>query len=145
MGAEVYADGQVAVGLNQNDAIGTPVVEGLSGAQLDAMFGTRTALNVVTGNNIHTRYYSDAFTIGDRAIYSGNGADVITDFSRVEGDKLSVSGITPPDGSHFHLSETDLNADGRLDTLITLDTDPTWSVKLMGYTGFNVAQDVVFG
>jgi Ca2+-binding RTX toxin-like protein len=144
IGADVNGDGHVDVGLNQNDAIGTPVVEGLNSTQLDAMFGTRTALTVVTGATTHTRYYSDAFTIGDRAVYSGNGADVITDFSRADGDKLVVSGITAADASHFHLSETDLNADGKLDTLITLDTDPTWSVKLIGYTGFSVAQDVTF-
>jgi Ca2+-binding RTX toxin-like protein len=145
IGHDTNGDGKVEVGLNQNDAIGTPVVEGLSAAELDAMFGNRTALDVVTGVTTHERFYSGSFTIGDRAIYSGNGADVITDFSHAQGDKLAVSGITAADAPHFHMSQGDLNGDGQLDTLITLDTDPTWSVKLLGYSEFSVAGDVAFG
>ena len=150
IGHDVDGDGRVEVGLNQNDAVGTPVIEGLGDADMTAMFGNRTALDVVTGATTHERYYSDTFAIGDRAVYSGNGADVILDFSRADGDKLQVSGITAADAGHFHLSQVDLNADGVTDTLVTLvtlvtlDTDPTWSLKLIGYTGFNVGADVAF-
>ena len=50
IGHDVNGDGHVDVGLNQNDSVGAPVVEGLTNTELDAMFGARISLDVVTGN-----------------------------------------------------------------------------------------------
>jgi hypothetical protein len=135
VGHDINGDGHVDVGLNQNDAVGTPVVEGLTNAEMDAMFGTRTSLDVVTGNNTHTRYYSDTFVVGDRSIYSGNGTDTITDFNAADGDKIAVTSSGTPGG--FMVRELDVNGDVHLDTLFSLQSDPTWQLKLVGVTGFS--------
>lgn len=140
IGADVNNDGHVDVGLNQNDAVGTPVIEGLSSSQLDAMFGARNSLDVVTGATTHTRFYSDTFSVADRTIYSGNGTDLITDFNRAEGDKIAVTSAGTP--GQFMVREADVDGDGHLDTVISLQSDPTWTVTLSNFTGLS-GNDVI--
>jgi Ca2+-binding RTX toxin-like protein len=143
LGIDVDLDGEVEVDLNQNDEDGTPAIEGMTETELDAMFGERDSLVVKTGNTTHTRWFSDSFEIADREIFTGEGADVITDFSAAEGDRIVVSGIPEELVGEFHMRITDLDGDGAMDTEFCVDTDCTWSVQLMGVAGFDVSDSVV--
>jgi hypothetical protein len=142
LGHDADLDGEVEVDINQNDPDGTPIIEGMTEAELDAVFGDeRVAIEVVTGNHTQTRYYSTSFEMEARTVYSGEGVDVITDFHPTEGDRLMVSGIDADDLGHFAMRVTDLNGDGTLDTEFCLVTDCTWNVQLLGYSAFNVTTD----
>ena len=63
LGHDVNADGKVSVDLNQNDPNGTPIVEGLTQAELSALFGAREDFTWTQGKATQTRYYSDNFTV----------------------------------------------------------------------------------
>lgn len=146
LGTDWDNDGTVEVELNQNSEFGTPLIEGMSQADLDLLFGERGSLDVVTGRNTHERWYSDAFTIEDRELAgSSSGTDVVMDFSREEGDTLLFTGITAGTfAERLVVTEFDGNADGTMDTVITSKDDLTFSVTLLGYTGFDASQDAVF-
>lgn len=147
LGTDVNGDGTIGVDINQNDPFGTPHIEGMTQQQLSAMFGTRAAVDVITGNHLTTRYFSDTFSVGTTTqIVGSSGTDLVLDFNRAEGDKLAISGATAADlaGTHWSLVQTDANGDAVLDTVIRSMDDPAFSVTLLGHTGFDVAQDVVF-
>ena len=140
---DLDGDVEVSVDINQNDPDGTPIIEGMTQAQLDALFTDRQDLVVKTGNTTHVRYFSDDFASEDRVIFSGEGQDVITDFDPTEGDRLEVAGIDGDEGMNFMMRVADVNGDGTLDTEFELTTDGTWTVQLLGYAAFNVGTDVV--
>ena len=148
LGADLDGDGAVGVGLNQNSAVGTPLIEGVSAADLEALFSDRDNFLARTGRTTQERWYSDDFTLPSRTeVTSTDGADVIQDFQRAQGDKLQFSGITAAQfAEFFQVAATDTNADGVSDaTVITLATDASWSLTLVGVTNFDAGQDVVFG
>jgi Ca2+-binding RTX toxin-like protein len=146
LGADLDGDGMVEVDLNQNSETGTPLIEGMSQEDLDLLFGERASLDVVTGKKTHERWFSDSFTIEDQTeVTSSAGTDVVTDFSREEGDTLVFAGLTAENfAAHMVVSEVDADADGVLDTVITAMDDPSFSVTLLGYAGFDVTLDAVF-
>jgi hypothetical protein len=145
LGADVDGDGVVSVDINQNDATGTPVIEGMTAEELATLFGDRQSLDVQTGKTTHERWFSDTFTFGDTTVATDAGTDTITDFNAAQGDTLHLAGVTQADfDAFFNVAETDVNADTVLDTVVTLDTDPTWSLTLVGTSGFDPATGVVF-
>ena len=143
LGSDADLDGEVEVGLHQNDGVGTPAIEGWSEAEIDAVFGDPTSIDVVTGSNTHERWYAGSFSIEGREIFSGNGQDVITDFNPDEGDRLVVSGVEAAGGAAFTVREADLNGDGIMDTEFQLTSDSTWTVQLLGFSGIDGATDVI--
>lgn len=145
LGADLDGDGEISVDLNQNDPDGTPIIEGMTEDELTAMFGDRLSLEVKTGKTTHDRWYSDSITLGSDAVTSDSGMDVITDFDAAEGDTLHMTGITLADfEAMFTITEADVNADTALDTVITLATNASWSLTLVGVTGFDPATSIVF-
>lgn len=147
LGMDADGDGTIGVDINQNDPFGTPRIEGMTQQQLDAMFGARASVDVITGNHLTTRYFSDTFSVGATTqIVGSSGTDLVMDFHRAEGDKIAISGATAADlaGTHWSIVETDANGDTVQDTVIRSMDDPAFSVTLLGHTGFDVAQDVVF-
>ncbi len=147
LGVDTNGDGQIKVGLNQNDAAGTPQIEGLSAKQLTDIFGDRESVLIKTGKTTHERYYSDRFTSstgGEAVLASLDGHDVIGDFEWGS-DKLSFSGL----GKNFTLrqfeasfkvTQTDSNGDGQLDTVLALEDD-SWSATLLGITDVHSEAD----
>lgn len=145
LGADVDGDGKVSVDLNQNDAEGTPMIEGMTEADVAALFGDRQSLEVTTGKTSHERWFSDTFTFGEAGVTGDAGMDTITDFDAAEGDAVHLAGVTQADfDAFFNLAEMDVNADTVLDTVMTLDTDASWSLTLVGTSGFDTATGVVF-
>jgi hypothetical protein len=84
----IAADAKVE--LNQNDPLGTPQIEGMSQADLDAIFGDTNAIDVKTGKVVKTRYWSDLDADydwggdggGTTELTSNDGNDIITDFQK---------------------------------------------------------------
>jgi Ca2+-binding RTX toxin-like protein len=145
LGADLDGDGVVSVDLNQNDAQGTPAIEGVAQEDLDAMFGDRQSLDVQTGRTTHERWFSDTFTFGEAVVGTDAGMDSITDFNATEGDTLHLAGLTQADfDALFTVTETDVGGDTVLDTVVTLDGDPDWSLTLVGTSGFDPVTGVVF-
>jgi Ca2+-binding RTX toxin-like protein len=98
LGTDVNADGVIGVDINQNDPFGTPLIEGMTQQQLNAMFGDRVSVDVTTGATMHTRYFSDSFSVGTTTQITGSsGTDLVLDFSRAQGDKLAIAGATAAD------------------------------------------------
>ena len=148
LGVDLDGNGEISVDINQHDPNGTPLIEGMFQEQLNALFGNRVALNVLAedGGAMQTRYFSDSFAIAGRSLVtSTSGTDLVLDFSRAQGDKLSLAGVAGVAnlGSHFTLAEADLNADGVLDTVIRAVDDPSFGIGLLGHRGFG-DQDIVF-
>ena len=145
LGTDVDGNGKIKVDINQNDPDGTPIIEGMTQDELTALFGDRLSLDVKTGKKTHERWYSDSATLGSDAVTGNGGMDVITDFDAAEGDMVHMTGITLADfQAMFTITETDVDADTVLDTVITLDTDASWSLTLMGVSGFDPATGIVF-
>ncbi|MDP3759736.1 MAG: hypothetical protein Q8R01_04375 [Ramlibacter sp.] len=145
LGADVDGDGVVSVDLNQNDPEGTPTIEGMTQEEAATLFSDRQSLDVQTGRTTHERWYSDTFTFGETAVASDAGTDVITDFSATDGDTLHLAGLTEADfDALFTIAEADVDADTVLDTVVTLDADPDWSLTLVGTSGFDPATGIVF-
>jgi Ca2+-binding RTX toxin-like protein len=145
LGEDLDGDG-IEVGLNQNSEGGAPHIEGMAAEELEALFADRQAIDLVTGRTTQERWYSDTFGSGSTEITSTDGNDVVKDFSRSQGDKLDFSGLTSAQFvAFFDWEVVDADADGAADdTMITLSTDDTWSLTLIGVTNFDHSLDVVF-
>jgi Ca2+-binding RTX toxin-like protein len=146
LGADLDGDGVVSVDLNQNDMDGTPLIEGMSQADLDAMFGERASLDVKTGKTMHERWYSDTFFLAEHeCVTDSQGTDVVMDFSRAEHDNIQFNNVTAEQfAALFTVTEMDANSDGMMDTVITSECDPSFSITLVGYTGLDAGVDMQF-
>lgn len=137
LGADTDGDGLVSAGLNQNDPLGTPWIEGLSGEELAALFGNRDSVILKTGSTSQERFYSDTFSLGQTLISSLDGHDTITDFKpgtdRLEFSGLDSLGITAANfGDYFALAVLDADADGAADdSRLTLAGSNDWSLTLL--------------
>lgn len=99
-----------------------------------------------TGRTLQTRYYSDLFSFGSGLTASStDGHDTITDFVRGE-DILDFSGLTAAQFDElFGIAQTDADDDGAIDdTVLTITGDDSWSLTLVGVTGFNPDSDIQF-
>lgn len=150
LGEDLDGDGIVNIGLNQNDADAdaTPWIEGISQADLDAMFSDRDNVMLKTGKVSQERYYSDDFSLGsDTQVTSTDGNDEIVDFAWGS-DKLDFSGLgaTVADAKAMFLdmftldSSQDVDNDGTNDSVLTLATDSSWSLTLLGINGYSLEQ-----
>ncbi len=139
---------EVDIHLDQNDPDGAPQawIDGVN--VLAGMFGERADFSYTSGGGkgavTHTRYYSDEFTFGGGlSASSRDGHDTITDFKRGE-DILDFSGLTQEHFAQlFSVTQMDVNADGKADTVLTLDSDPGWSLTLLGVSDFST-DDILF-
>jgi len=136
---DVNGNGKIDIGLNQNDPLGTPSIEGLSAEQLAGMFSDRDGVVLKTGEHGQERFYSNDYTStsgGETtvSVTSGDGLDTIVDFAWGE-DHLEFNGL----GAGFALAdftnlfvatETDVNGDTIMDTTLAL-TDGSWEVTLL--------------
>lgn len=99
-----------------------------------------------TGRTLQTRYYSDLFSFGSGlTATSTDGHDTITDFVQGE-DILDFSGLTAAQFDElFGIAQTDADDDGAIDdTVLTISGDDSWSLTLVGVTGFNPDSDIQF-
>lgn len=147
LGSDVNGDGKISVEINQGSASATPWIEGVSQADLNAMFGARTGIDVQTGRVMHERYYSDSFMVADRTCLSmTSGNDLVMDFNRAEGDNVQFNDVTAEQYQQlFQVAEVDVNSDGQLDTVITSTCDANFKITLLGVTGFGTgANDMQF-
>lgn len=121
----------------------------MSTDDLAALFGGGTDLQVTTGKTMQTRYYSDSFGSATPVVTSGDGMDVITDFQATGAGAgmLVFNGIA--DAAEFAQYFT-VNASGSSlgtsanDTVITLTSDPSWSLTLVDFTGFDPGVHVTY-
>lgn len=144
IGSDSDLDGVIEVGLQQNAEFGTPWIEGVSAEDLAALFGGRTELDVITGKTSQTRYYSDSFSSGT-AVTSTDGADVITGFTGA--DKLHFNGVANATdfAQYFTVDASSSTLGGSAyDTVITLNSDPSWSITLVDFAGLNPATQIEF-
>ncbi|WP_052263840.1 calcium-binding protein [Azotobacter chroococcum] len=99
-----------------------------------------------TGRTLQTRYYSNLFSFGSGpSVISNDGHDTITDFVQGE-DILDFSGLTAAQFDElFGIAQTDADDDGASDdTVLTITGDDSWSLTLVGVTGFNPDSDIQF-
>jgi len=147
LGEDLNGDGIVSIDIGQNGALGSPTIEGMASSDLQALLGPRTSLTVKTGKTTQERHYSDTLTLpAQTKIVSPDGMDVVQDFTRKQGDKLKLVGVSSAEfATAFTVLQVDTDNDTVVDaTSITLNSDPTWSVTLVGVTDFDSATDVVF-
>jgi hypothetical protein len=99
LGSDTDLDGLIEVDLNQNDssADATPHIEGMSAADLQALFGERDAFSLSLGKKKTTeRHYSNSFSTGGDPVVTllqGEGNDIVADFG-VDADLLRFEGMT---------------------------------------------------
>jgi RTX calcium-binding nonapeptide repeat (4 copies) len=153
---DTNGNGKIDICLNQNDPNGTPRIEGLTDEQLSKIFGDRDEVTLQHGHHEHDAWYSNSYTSsssgGETTVVSNDGFDTIIDFNFVEGDggdQLEFDGITQEQFlASFVVDDTqDLNSDGTLDTLMTIDGSADWSVTLLGVSGHDLdafANDSMF-
>jgi hypothetical protein len=141
LGSDVNGDGKISVEINQGSQGATPWIEGVSQADLTAMFGARTEIDVQTGRTMHERWYSDTFHMdAHECLTMTSGTDVVMDFNRAEGDNVQFNDVTAAQyASLFTVTEVDANHDNVMDTVITSACDPGFSITLLGVTGFGSA------
>lgn len=150
LGEDLDGDGIVNIGLNQNDASAdaTPWIEGISQEDLAAMFGDRDSVMLKTGKVSQERYYSDDFSLGSETqVTSTDGNDLISDFAWGS-DKLDFSGLgaTVADAKAMFLdmftldTSQDVNNDGTNDSVLSLATDSSWSLTLLGVNSYSLEQ-----
>ena len=148
-------EGDVTIGLNQNDYYGSQPHVSVNGTamDLDAIFGNAEHFTWTKGKASQTRTFwdlDDGYDWGDETIVtSDDGKDVVTDFKADEDAlffTIDVDG-TPDDSQKATLAEAfkaqfdvvtgdfdgDLIAEGDVDTQMVLD-DGT-SITLIGYSG----------
>lgn len=148
LGVDTNGDGQIKVGLNQNDPAGTPQIEGLSSEELADIFSDRESVLIKTGKTTHERYYSDSFTssTGGEAVVTGlDGHDLICDFQWGL-DTLSFSGLGTDFTlgqfeASFELTQTDFNGDGLIDQTVLALEDGSWSATVWGITDVHSEAD----
>jgi hypothetical protein len=141
LGVDMNGDGKITVGLNQNDATGTPQIEGLSAEQLADIFSDRENVLIKTGKTTHERYYSDTFTssTGGEAVPTGlDGHDFILDFQWGL-DTLSFSGL----GTNFTLEQFEASFEVTQTDYATVLAlvDGSWSATLLGETDAHTEAD----
>lgn len=150
LGEDLDGDGIVNIGLNQNDASAdaTPWIEGISQEDLATMFSDRDSVMLKTGKVSQERYYSDDFSFGSETqVTSSDGNDRIIDFAWGD-DKLDFSGLgaTVADAKAMFLdmftldTSQDVNSDGTNDSVLSLATDASWSLTLIGINGHSLEQ-----
>lgn len=150
LGEDLDGDGIVNIGLNQNDAgaDATPWIEGISLEDLAAMFSDRESVMLKTGKVSQERYYSDEFSLGsDTQVTSTDGNDWIRDFTWGS-DKLDFSGLgaTVADAKAMFLdmftleTSQDVDNDGTNDSVLTLASDSSWSLTLLGINSYSLEQ-----
>lgn len=144
LGADTNGDGLVSVDLNQNASgtNATPIIEGMTTEQLDALFSDRESFIAKTGaKTIQERWYSDTLTVNSGpSITDADGHDTVVQFQNAgkNVDKIVLSGITHEQASLlFHYESGDYNGDGTLDSKISWDgaTDAAdGSITILGST-----------
>ncbi|HEY6610399.1 MAG TPA: calcium-binding protein [Pseudomonas sp.] len=150
LGEDLDGDGIVNIGLNQNDASAdaTPWIEGISQEDLATMFSDRDSVMLKTGKVSQERYYSDDFSFGSETqVTSSDGNDRILDFDWGS-DKLDFSGLgaTVADAKAMFLdmftldTSQDVNGDGTNDSVLSLATDSSWSLTLIGVNSYSLEQ-----
>lgn len=127
VGSDVDADSTVEFVWNQNSAT-NPLVS-LEGATAD---GTPVAYTVTTGNTTQTRYYEPTVIVGGEASPTSNdGHDTIIGFNLNE-DVLRFDGLDGMTRSQFDdwfsVSQSDVNHDGEMDTVLALGDGSDFSV-----------------
>lgn len=124
LGADTDGDGKISVGLQQNTS-GLPTIEGMTGEEVDALFGSTESFMARTGNTTKERYYSDSFSLGDTlAITNSEGHDTIVQFHNdgVNVDSLVLNGISQAQAAAlFSLATGDFDNDG-----VTDDSRISW-------------------
>jgi hemolysin type calcium-binding protein len=148
LGVDMNGDGQIKVGLNQNDPAGTPQIEGLSAEQLADMFSDPETVLIKTGKTTHERYYSDTFTssTGGEAVPTGlDGHDFILDFEWGL-DTLSFSGLgtdftLDQFEASFEVTQTDYDGDGQIDLTVLALANGSWSATIWGITDVHSEAD----
>jgi Ca2+-binding RTX toxin-like protein len=134
LGNDIDGNGSITVSLPA-DSSGLPGIEGLTAAQVDALFDDLHVLKLSDGvGKKQDIAYSNIFNVPPFTSQDGN--DVITDF-RINEDKLvfDVRGGLATLGSSLLIEQRDMDSDGKLDTYIHLREGISWSVTLLGVTG----------
>lgn len=158
-------EGEVAIGLNQNDLAGSQphiLVDGVL-QDLDAIFGGAETVSWTKGKATQTRSYWDLDESydwgGTTAVSSDDGKDIIADFKVDDEDKLFFTIDVEGDGTgltdgqkadlvdafkaQFEVTTGYYDAGTTTDTRMTLDSD--MSITLLGYAGGAAVWDhVVF-
>lgn len=135
LGADLNNDGVIDVQNNGGSATTPPTVEGYFGT-----FSSKTAIEVYTGPNASTRYYSgSASTAGVETVTSADGHDTIADF-HVGLDSLSMANLSLAQFlAHFEMDDSaDVNGDLVMDTVISISGDETFSITLLGVSGYEL-------
>jgi hypothetical protein len=148
LGVDMNGDGKIKVGFNQNDATGTPQIEGLNAEELADIFSDRESVLIKTGKTSHERYYSDSFTSSDggEAVPTGlDGQDMIVDFEWGL-DILSFSGLgtdftLDQFEAAFEVTQTDYDSDGLMDETVLALEDGSWSATVWGITDVHSEAD----
>jgi hypothetical protein len=149
IGKDSDGDGEVKVGIKQNDPSGLPFIEGLSATEVAAMFGSPESVLLQTGKTSHVRWYSDSFEIGGGSgqTVSEDGEDRVYGFSIAEGDRLDFDLEGAVNEAQFAelFDWTEKEVDDGLGTLVnstvlSLAGDSSWSIALIGATGLTDAE-----
>lgn len=136
LGVDTDANGIVAVDNANGAADELPTVEGFEGT-----FGEKDTIIVQTGNTSHTRHYVSSATMdGVETVTTSDGHDTIADF-HVGLDSLDLGDLTLAQFlSHFAADDSaDVNGDLVNDTVITIAGDTTFSITLLGVSGYDLA------
>ena len=143
LGSDLDGDGKISVNLNQNDPNGTPLIEGMSDEQLNALFADAASIDVKTGKTTQERWYSDLDTSGGFQILNHDGNDTVLNFD-VDGDDhdvLDLRGVTAEEAlQYFNFATADVDADGKTDTVISWDGG---SITLLGVETYTSMQSMV--
>lgn len=158
-------EGEVTIGLNQNDLDGSQphiLVDGVQ-QDLDAIFGDVETFSWSKGKATQTRSYWDLDESydwgGETTVSSADGKDTITDFKPADGDKLFFTIDIEGDGTgltaeqeadlitafkdQFEVAEGEFGGTAATadDTRLTLDDG--MSITLLGYAGGEAVWDHV--
>lgn len=137
LGSDTDGDGFVSFGLNQNDAseTATPYIEGMTAAELDALFGVRQDIDVKTGKTMQERYFSD-LDASTQTITSHDGTDTIIDWTG-SNDTLQLNGLSGLTAEQFDaLFNVGLNSNG--------DTVLSWAGGSITFDGMSIADVSTF-
>lgn len=136
LGTDLNNDGIITVSNNNGSPTNAPTVEGYTGT-----FSAKTPIDVYAGqSNVHTRYYSGSASVGGvETVTSTDGHDTIADF-HVGLDSLALHGLSLAQfQAHFAMDDSiDVNGDLVNDTVITINGDTTFSITLLGVSGYSL-------